>query len=89
MAPRDLSTCALLQVANLASASNWANVVDFRWHRSTASPNWFVIPQQQRVGVLEASGWAIEGPPSSSSGDCNAMCDGNNTSNNEEEEEEM
>jgi hypothetical protein len=32
-----------LGIAGLAEASSWSNVVDFRWHRSTHSPNWYII----------------------------------------------
>lgn len=62
-APIHLSSSSLLQVANLTSAKNWDNVVDFRWHRSTASPNWAVAPKQQRVSHIEAEGWDIPALP--------------------------
>jgi hypothetical protein len=48
-------------VANLCTATNWANVVDFRWHRSTQSPNWSVLPEEERAAYIEAAGWGIAG----------------------------
>jgi hypothetical protein len=48
------------QVANLNGAENWNNVVDFRWHRTTASPNWSVIPPEERVVAIDAAGWSID-----------------------------
>jgi hypothetical protein len=44
------------QQANLADASSWDNVVDFRWHRTTQSPNWYVIPEAQRETVFLGGG---------------------------------
>jgi len=40
---------AHLQAADLNAATCWDNVVDFRWHKSSASPNWRVIPDALRV----------------------------------------
>jgi tubulin-specific chaperone C len=36
------------QDADLSQARCWDNVVDFRWHRSTASPNWRVLLSSER-----------------------------------------
>jgi hypothetical protein len=55
-------------VANLIAAKNWDNVVDFRWHRTTASPNWTVTPEEQRVADIEATGWDIAATVTPSSG---------------------
>ena len=30
---------------------HWSDVVDFRWHRTTQSPNWYIIPEDQRCPV--------------------------------------
>nr|KYP49263.1 Tubulin-specific chaperone C [Cajanus cajan] len=35
-----------------AETGNWANVDDFRWLRAVQSPNWSVLPENERVGVL-------------------------------------
>lgn len=35
--------------AGLTQAKCWDNVVDFRWHKTEASPNWFVIPESERL----------------------------------------
>ena len=32
------------QTADLTDAKCWNNVVDFRWHRTTKSPHWHVLP---------------------------------------------
>lgn len=37
--------------AGLAQAQSWDNVVDFRWHKAEASPNWFVISESERLHV--------------------------------------
>lgn len=34
---------------------NWSNVDDFRWLRAVQSPNWCVLPQEERIGVVEIS----------------------------------
>mmetsp|Transcript_7243 Transcript_7243/g.12041 ORF Transcript_7243/g.12041 Transcript_7243/m.12041 type:complete len:138 (+) Transcript_7243:2-415(+) len=42
------------QSAALSAAKCWDNVVDFRWHKSTPSPNWYVIPDEERaVGSVQ------------------------------------
>jgi hypothetical protein len=38
-------------VAGLQAAAHWNTVVDFRWHKSTASPNWFEIPARMLAGA--------------------------------------
>jgi hypothetical protein len=38
----------VFQAADLTSAACWDNVVDFRWHKATASPHWQVLPEAQR-----------------------------------------
>ena len=37
------------QMTNLSNARCWDNVVDFKWHRSTKSPNWDILPVEERV----------------------------------------
>lgn len=32
-----------LKEVGLENASSWDNVIDFRWHKSTPSPNWRVL----------------------------------------------
>jgi hypothetical protein len=34
-------------------ASSWDNVVDFRWHKSTHSPCWHVIPDDRRIRTVQ------------------------------------
>ncbi|KAK1264164.1 Tubulin-folding cofactor C [Acorus gramineus] len=34
---------------------NWANVDDFRWLRAVQSPNWCVLPEEERVVVVDIS----------------------------------
>lgn len=34
---------------------NWANVDDFKWLRAVQSPNWCLIPEEERVGTTNAS----------------------------------
>ena len=43
---------AHLAAAALQDARCWSNVVDFRWHRSTKSPNWYCIEEADRVREL-------------------------------------
>lgn len=40
-----------LKSTGLEDAQCWDNVIDFRWHRSTQSPNWHVILPEQRTEV--------------------------------------
>ncbi|KAL5749267.1 hypothetical protein ACOSP7_023870 [Xanthoceras sorbifolium] len=32
---------------------NWANVDDFKWLRAVQSPNWSVLPEEERVGAVD------------------------------------
>ncbi|CAJ1938117.1 unnamed protein product [Sphenostylis stenocarpa] len=34
---------------------NWENVDDFRWLRAVQSPNWLVLPESERVGIVDLS----------------------------------
>ena len=38
-----------------AETGNWSNVDDFRWLRAVQSPNWSVLPENERVGTVEIS----------------------------------
>jgi hypothetical protein len=31
------------KTSSLINATCWSNVVDFRWHRTTPSPNWYLL----------------------------------------------
>lgn len=42
-----------LDMAGLTGAGCWDNVVDFRWHKSTPSPCWKVMPEDKRVKASE------------------------------------
>lgn len=45
-----------LERANLCEESGyWANVDDFRWLRAVQSPNWSVLPEDDRTGVVDIS----------------------------------
>ncbi|XP_057770199.1 tubulin-folding cofactor C-like [Salvia miltiorrhiza] len=45
-----------LAEANLdEETGNWANVDDFRWLRALQSPNWSVLPEDERVGMVNIS----------------------------------
>ncbi len=37
------------QEANLQDAKCWDNIVDFRWHRSSQSPNWHILSEALRI----------------------------------------
>ncbi|XP_062078536.1 tubulin-folding cofactor C-like [Humulus lupulus] len=42
-----------LQEASLAEETgNWANVDDFRWLRAVQSPNWSILPENERIGFV-------------------------------------
>ena len=66
-----------LAATGLAEAKCWDNVIDFRWHRSTQSPNWAVLAPEERAVyevVRSSSGdgdtvWGEERATKSSSGD--------------------
>ena len=47
----------------MTDAKCWDSVVDFRWHRTTPSPHWHVIPPFERIQglpeeILDA-GWSL------------------------------
>lgn len=43
-----------LEKANLGEESgNWANVDDFRWLRAVQSPNWSVLPEKDRIRMVD------------------------------------
>lgn len=47
----------------MTDAKCWDSVVDFRWHRTTPSPHWHVIPPLERIQglpeeILDA-GWSL------------------------------
>lgn len=43
----------IFQKTNLVNSKNWSNVVDFRWHRSTPSPNWKILQPNERIRTIE------------------------------------
>lgn len=45
-----------LQEANLGEETgNWIKVDDFRWLRAVQSPNWSILPENERIGVVDVS----------------------------------
>ncbi|XP_054807316.1 tubulin-folding cofactor C [Prosopis cineraria] len=34
---------------------NWANVDDFKWLRATQSPNWSILPENERIRIVDIS----------------------------------
>ncbi|PON86152.1 Tubulin-specific chaperone C [Trema orientale] len=45
-----------LQEASLGEETgNWANVDDFRWLRAVQSPNWSILPENERIGLINIS----------------------------------
>lgn len=43
-----------LEAAGLnEETGNWANVDDFKWLRAVQSPNWSVLPEEDRIGTVE------------------------------------
>lgn len=32
---------------------NWANVDDFKWLRAVQSPNWSLLPEEERIGIVD------------------------------------
>lgn len=38
-----------------AETGNWGNVDDFRWLRAVQSPNWSVLPENERIGIVDLS----------------------------------
>lgn len=52
---------ALQQTAGLQQAAHWNTVKDFRWHKTTHSPNWYEItpdalPTPPHTEVLSSGG---------------------------------
>lgn len=64
-APYDVAYAELaqhIQSADLGSAACWSNVVDFRWHRSTQSPNWRILEAKDLpVARVDTSTNAVTG----------------------------
>lgn len=66
-----------LAATGLVEAKCWDNVIDFRWHRSTQSPNWVVLAPEERAVyevVRSSSGdgdtiWGEERAAKAGSGD--------------------
>ncbi|PIN26773.1 Beta-tubulin folding cofactor C [Handroanthus impetiginosus] len=45
-----------LKEANLGEETgNWENVDDFRWLRAVQSPNWSILPENERIGTVDIS----------------------------------
>ncbi|XP_009593306.1 tubulin-folding cofactor C [Nicotiana tomentosiformis] len=45
-----------LEEANLGEETgNWSNVDDFKWLRAVQSPNWSILPENERLGVVDIS----------------------------------
>lgn len=38
----------------------WANVDDFRWLRAVPSPNWSVLPEDDRLPLVDISDLKVE-----------------------------
>ncbi|KAI3979009.1 hypothetical protein MKX01_016184 [Papaver californicum] len=38
-------------------SGNWANVDDFKWLRAVQSPNWSILPEEERVSAVNISIW--------------------------------
>lgn len=57
-----------MKACGLESAACWDNVIDFRWHRSTPSPHWSVLPIEDRITTVPDTiqGWSILNSSSSS-----------------------
>lgn len=56
-----------LQDSSLVDAKYWNNVIDFRWHKSIASPHWrALLPMEYERIVLSPTlvhrGWSLIGP---------------------------
>ncbi|KAF3439332.1 hypothetical protein FNV43_RR17609 [Rhamnella rubrinervis] len=43
----------LKEASLIEETGNWANVDDFRWLRAVQSPNWSILPENDRVGTVE------------------------------------
>ncbi|XP_073150329.1 tubulin-folding cofactor C [Henckelia pumila] len=47
-----------LKEANLGEETgNWTKVDDFCWLRAVQSPNWSILPENERTGVVDVSNW--------------------------------
>ncbi|KAF3634554.1 Tubulin-folding cofactor C [Capsicum annuum] len=45
-----------LEEANLGEETgNWSNVDDFKWLRAVQSPNWSILPENERLGTVDIS----------------------------------
>ncbi|XP_055811116.1 tubulin-folding cofactor C [Solanum dulcamara] len=45
-----------LEEANLGEETgNWLNVDDFKWLRAVQSPNWSILPENERLGTVDIS----------------------------------
>ncbi|XP_059318049.1 tubulin-folding cofactor C [Lycium ferocissimum] len=45
-----------LEEANLGEETgNWSNVDDFKWLRAVQSPNWSILPENERLGTIDIS----------------------------------
>ncbi|KAK2653836.1 hypothetical protein Ddye_013692 [Dipteronia dyeriana] len=52
-----------LAVAGLdEETGNWANVDDFKWLRAVQSPNWSILPAEERVGDVDLANSSREWP---------------------------
>ncbi|MED6174587.1 hypothetical protein PIB30_070409 [Stylosanthes scabra] len=40
-----------------AETGNWGNVDDFKWLRAVQSPNWSILPENDRIGIVDISNW--------------------------------
>ena len=54
---------AHLSKSNLANSHNYDNVVDFRWHKSTASPNWHVCSEPIAIPQQLQAVWSVTAAP--------------------------
>ena len=46
-----------LKASNLSNAKCWDNVIDFRWHKKTESPNWCRLTENMWRRALAPDGW--------------------------------
>lgn len=46
-------------VSDISGKSHFDTVVDFGWHRATPSPNWRIIPTEERAHAVACSSWKI------------------------------
>jgi len=49
-----------LQEANLAKADVWDNVIDFRWHKKTESPNWNRLSPEDWTPAVVPDKWFMD-----------------------------